>query len=136
MGERTYQGHPWIWDLVSSLSSRCMGNRIMEIEGQNNKTGFIKFIPFDESLHQKLFFEYLNQYLWRLWKNTRWDYWMDPNDRWRKTTSDEKIVRNSNYLFKLMWIYRMWWGNLNEFCFILHRNKFTIFVISIHFTIL
>ena len=40
-----------------------MGNRILEIEGQNNKTGLIKFIPVDESLHQKLFFEYLNQYL-------------------------------------------------------------------------
>ena len=29
---------------------------------------------------------------------------------WRlrvKTTSDEKIVRNSNYLFKMIWIYRI-----------------------------
>ena len=40
-----------------------MGNRILEIEGKNNKTGLIKLIHVDESLHQKLFFEYLNQYL-------------------------------------------------------------------------
>ena len=49
-----------IWFLVCLLVA---WGSILEIEGQNNKTGLIKFIPFDESLHQKLFFEYLNQYL-------------------------------------------------------------------------
>ena len=31
--DRTHQGHHWSWDLVFGLSSHCMGNRIMEIEG-------------------------------------------------------------------------------------------------------
>ena len=34
LGDRTYQGHHWSRVLVSGLSSHRMGNRILEIEGE------------------------------------------------------------------------------------------------------
>ena len=34
MEDRTYQGHHWSRVLVSGLSSHRMGNRILEIEGE------------------------------------------------------------------------------------------------------
>ena len=45
LGDRNYQGHHWSRVLVSGLSSHRMGNRIMEIESQNNETVLMKFNP-------------------------------------------------------------------------------------------
>ena len=42
LGDRTYQGHHWSRVLVSGLSSHRMGNRILEIEGEENKRNLIK----------------------------------------------------------------------------------------------
>ena len=42
LGDRTYQRHHLSRVLVSGLSSHRMGNRILEIEGEENKRNLIK----------------------------------------------------------------------------------------------